>query len=152
MIPLTPATRVFLAAGNTDLRKSFERLADLVAHSLKEDPLSGHLYIFANRRWPRSGPAPREKIPGLFPFGMSDQEEPETGRVSRGAEPEKGRRRSKMKTDALLFPSAAGPALARLRVRISPAFSLSGCPAKRNQKGEGFHAERGQRKAGVDQE
>ena len=38
MIPLTPTTRVFLAAGNTDLRKSFEGLADLVAHSLKENP------------------------------------------------------------------------------------------------------------------
>ena len=50
MIPLTPATRIFLAAGNTDLRKSFEGLADLVAHSFKEDPLSGHLYVFTNRR------------------------------------------------------------------------------------------------------
>jgi transposase len=50
MIPLSPATRIFLAAGATDLRKSFEGLSDLVAHQFKEDPLSGHLYVFANRR------------------------------------------------------------------------------------------------------
>jgi transposase len=50
MIPLSPATRIFLAAGATDLRKSFEGLSDLVAHRFQEDPLSGHLYVFANRR------------------------------------------------------------------------------------------------------
>jgi transposase len=50
MIPLSPATRIFLAPGATDLRKSFEGLGDLVSHQFKEDPLSGHLYVFANRR------------------------------------------------------------------------------------------------------
>ena len=50
MIPLSPATRIFLASGATDLRKSFEGLSDLVSHQFKEDPLSGHLYVFANRR------------------------------------------------------------------------------------------------------
>jgi transposase len=50
MIPVGPATRIFLAAGATDLRKSFEGLSDLVAHHFKEDPFSGHLYVFTNRR------------------------------------------------------------------------------------------------------
>jgi transposase len=50
MIPLGPATRIYLAAGATDLRKSFEGLCDLVTHQFKEDPLSGHLYVFANRK------------------------------------------------------------------------------------------------------
>ena len=50
MMPVGPATRIFLAAGATDLRKSFEGLSDLVTHQFKEDPLSGHLYVFANRR------------------------------------------------------------------------------------------------------
>lgn len=49
MIPLGVATRVYLAAGVTDLRKSFEGLSGLVRHQLKEDPLSGHLFVFANR-------------------------------------------------------------------------------------------------------
>jgi len=49
MIALGPATRVFLACGATDLRKGFEGLSDLVRHQFKEDPFSGHLYVFANR-------------------------------------------------------------------------------------------------------
>jgi transposase len=50
MIPLSPATRIYLAAGATDLRKSFEGLSDLVSHHFQQDPLSGHLYVFTNRR------------------------------------------------------------------------------------------------------
>jgi transposase len=49
MITLGPATRIYLAVGATDLRKSYEGLSDLVRHQFKEDPLSGHLYLFANR-------------------------------------------------------------------------------------------------------
>ena len=48
-MPLGPATRIYLAAGATDLRKSFEGLGDLVRNGFKEDPLSGHLFVFANR-------------------------------------------------------------------------------------------------------
>jgi transposase len=50
MMPLGPATRIYLAAGTTDLRKSFDGLSDLVRHQFKEDPMSGHLFLFANRR------------------------------------------------------------------------------------------------------
>ena len=50
MIPFSPATRIYLAAGATDLRKSFEGLSDLVTHQFQEDPLSGHVYVFANRK------------------------------------------------------------------------------------------------------
>ena len=50
MMPIGPATRIYLAAGATDLRKSFEGLSDLVRHRFHEDPLSGHLFVFANRR------------------------------------------------------------------------------------------------------
>ena len=50
MIQVGPATRVFLAAGPTDMRKGFDGLADLVRHRLAGDPLSGHLYVFCNRR------------------------------------------------------------------------------------------------------
>jgi transposase len=49
MMPLGPATRIYLAAGATDLRKSFEGLSDLVRHRFQQDPLSGHLFCFANR-------------------------------------------------------------------------------------------------------
>lgn len=50
MINLGPATRVFLAAGPTDMRKGFDGLADLVRHRLQGDPLDGHLYVFCNKR------------------------------------------------------------------------------------------------------
>lgn len=50
MIALSPATRIYLAAGATDLRKSFDGLSDLVAHQFKEDPFSGHLFLFTNRK------------------------------------------------------------------------------------------------------
>ncbi len=49
MIPTGPATRVYLSLGTTDLRKGFEGLGDLVRHQMKEDPLSGHLFVFTNR-------------------------------------------------------------------------------------------------------
>jgi len=50
MIGSTAATRVFIAAGNTDMRKSFNGLYSLVSSKLSQDPLSGHLFVFCNRR------------------------------------------------------------------------------------------------------
>lgn len=50
MFSLSPATRIYLASGASDLRKSFEGLSDLVSHRFKEDPLSGHLFVFTNGR------------------------------------------------------------------------------------------------------
>ena len=49
MIAVSPATRVYLAAGATDLRKSFDGLHGLVVSHLQADPLSGHLFVFCNR-------------------------------------------------------------------------------------------------------
>ena len=43
-------TRVYLAAGTTDLRKSFDTLAGVVRESLRLDPLSGDLFVFTNSR------------------------------------------------------------------------------------------------------
>jgi transposase len=43
-------TRVYHAAGATDLRKSFDTLAGVVRESLRLDPLSGHLFVFTNSR------------------------------------------------------------------------------------------------------
>jgi transposase len=43
-----PATRIYLAAGATDMRKSFEGLFGLVRDRLSCDPLSGHLFVFSN--------------------------------------------------------------------------------------------------------
>ena len=50
MLTLSPAVRVFIAAEPIDLHLSFDRLAGLVRHHLLADPLSGHLFVFFNRR------------------------------------------------------------------------------------------------------
>ena len=47
---LTGATRVLVATDPVDLRGSFNRLHGLVVGQLKDDPLSGHLFVFTNRR------------------------------------------------------------------------------------------------------
>lgn len=63
MLALSPATKVYLAAGSTDLRRSIDGLAYLVNGQMELDPLSGHLFVFCNRRrtmvkvlyWDRNG-------------------------------------------------------------------------------------------------
>jgi transposase len=49
MFTLTAATRIYLAAGATDLRKGFDGLAALVQTVLTGDPRSGHLFLFTNK-------------------------------------------------------------------------------------------------------
>ena len=43
-----PTTRIYLATGATDMRKGFEGLYGLVRERLELEPLSGHLFLFAN--------------------------------------------------------------------------------------------------------
>ena len=50
MLSVTSATRVLVATVPVDLRGSFNRLYSLVVEQLKENPLSGHLFVFTNRR------------------------------------------------------------------------------------------------------
>ncbi len=50
MLSFLSNTRVYLAAGATDLRKSFDTLAGVVCNSLRLDPLSGHLSMVTNSR------------------------------------------------------------------------------------------------------
>jgi transposase len=42
------ATRIYLAAGATDMRKGFEGLYGMARDRLRWDPLSGHVFLFAN--------------------------------------------------------------------------------------------------------
>jgi transposase len=50
MIGLPSGTRVWLAAGVTDMRKGMDGLAALVQTTLAENPFSGHIFVFRGRR------------------------------------------------------------------------------------------------------
>jgi transposase len=63
MLSLPPTVRVFVALEATDMRKSFDGLANETRQQIAQDPLSGHLFVFFNRRrtmvkvlyWDRNG-------------------------------------------------------------------------------------------------
>ncbi len=63
MLSLPPSVRIYVASEPADMRKSFNGLTILVDQVLEKDPLSGHLFVFRNRRgdrvkilyWDRSG-------------------------------------------------------------------------------------------------
>jgi transposase len=63
MLTLPPAVRLFVCTQPTDMRRGFDRLALTVEQVLKQDPYSGHLFIFRSRRadrvkvlyWDRDG-------------------------------------------------------------------------------------------------
>ena len=49
MISIGPATHIYLVIGATDMRKGYDGLHGLVAGTLNENPLSGHLFVFTNK-------------------------------------------------------------------------------------------------------
>jgi transposase len=86
------ATKIYLAAGATDMRKSFEGLHGIVRDQLGCDPMSGHLFLFANARrtrlkvlvWDGSGlwVCAKRLEEGRFRWPAADNE----GRVSMSPE------------------------------------------------------------------
>jgi transposase len=50
MLSLSPATRIFVALEPVDMRKAFNGLSAAVQAVLAQDVLSGHLFVFTNRR------------------------------------------------------------------------------------------------------
>jgi transposase len=65
MFPQLPAAvRVFVCTKPADMRKSFDGLLGMVHEFLGQDPLSGHLFLFFNRR--------RDRVKILFwePHGL----------------------------------------------------------------------------------
>jgi transposase len=84
MLSLPSSVRVFLCRTPTDLRFSFDGLMALAQRIFEEDPLSGHLFLFINRRrdrikilfWDRDGLCiwykRLEVGTSQFPSGTSD--------------------------------------------------------------------------------
>ena len=50
MIALPAGTRIWIAAGVTDLRRGFTGLSAMVQTKLEKDPFSGHVFVFRGRR------------------------------------------------------------------------------------------------------
>jgi len=50
MIALPTGTRIWIAAGVTDLRRGFTGLSAMVQTKLEQDPFSGHVFVFRGRR------------------------------------------------------------------------------------------------------
>jgi transposase len=85
MISLPHQVRIFLHAPATDLRKGFDALCGLVTTAFGQDPTSGHLFLFVNRRrdrikilyWDRDGLAiwhKRLETPGTFQLPVVDRD------------------------------------------------------------------------------
>lgn len=63
MLTLPPSVKIYVAAQPVDARKSFDGLAALVEAEFGLAPMSGHLFVFLNRRghvaqmmfWDRNG-------------------------------------------------------------------------------------------------
>jgi transposase len=63
MISLTGSLRVFVCTQPADMRRSFDGLCGMARDIMKQDPLSGHLFLFRNRNrdrlkvlwWDRDG-------------------------------------------------------------------------------------------------
>ena len=53
MLSLPPSVRIHLAKDAADMRKGFDGLCQLVRDVLEEDPFTGHLFVFRNRRGDR---------------------------------------------------------------------------------------------------
>ena len=53
MLNFPPAVRIWLGTAPVDLRRSFDGLAEQVRQHLHNDPLSGHVFVFRNKRGDR---------------------------------------------------------------------------------------------------
>ena len=117
MLSLPSALRIFLAVEPADLRKGFDGLAQLVRERIAQDPLSGHLFVFRNRRrdrvkilyWDRDGLALWYKRleKGTFRFPEAQ------GRPRRGHAGRDGRHPRRHRPEPR--PPAAPVRLARVR-------------------------------------
>ena len=49
MLSLPSAVHIYLCTEPTDMRRGFDRLAEMVRSVIRQNPLSGHLFVFRSR-------------------------------------------------------------------------------------------------------
>jgi len=82
MLSLPLSIRVYVCMQPTDMRRSFDGLSAMTEHLLRQNPFSGHLFVFVNRRgdrlkilwWDRGGYVIyyRRLEEGTFQLPLSD--------------------------------------------------------------------------------
>ena len=50
MLTIPPSTRIYLASQPIDMRKGFPGLLAVIGDAWKQDPYSGHLFVFVGKR------------------------------------------------------------------------------------------------------
>ena len=50
MLSVSPVVKIFLYGQAADLRRGYDGLASIVQESMEQDPLSGSLFVFVNKR------------------------------------------------------------------------------------------------------
>ena len=109
MLSLPSTMRVFVAVEPTDMRKSFDGLVAAARGVIRQDPLSGHLFVFFNRRrtmmksvyWDRNGYCLVAKrlergtfvLPDAGSDGVVELEAAELALICEGIDLRNGRRR-----------------------------------------------------------
>ena len=128
MLSLPPSVRIYLATAPVDGRRGIDGLAAIVRDHFGEDPLSGHLFVFRNRRgdrakilyWDRTGfwllQKRLERGVFRFPIGLADGvaesarlevEAADLALVLEGIDLAGARRQKRFRADANLMRSAA---------------------------------------------
>jgi transposase len=123
MLSLPPSVRIFVALEATDMRKSFDGLAGEVRRLIEQDPLSGHLFVFFNRRrtmvkvlyWDRNGFCLVAKrlergtfrLPTMKESGVVEMEAMELGLILEGIDLRGARRRPRWAPCQVAAPMTA---------------------------------------------
>ena len=120
MLSFPAAIQVFLCTVPCDMRRSFDGLSMMAEHIVRANPLSGHLFVYCNRRtdrlkilyWDRDGWAIWYKRleAGTFqyPFSESGRKEIaawELGILLEGIDLSRGRRRKRYCLPETIFSS-----------------------------------------------
>jgi transposase len=79
VIELPAGTKIWIAAGVTDLRRGFDGLSAQVQTTLQQQPFSGHVFVFRGRRgdivkllwWGWRWPLPDCQAPGVWAIHLA---------------------------------------------------------------------------------